>query len=116
MDRLNHLPSALKNSLEERCLLKVISGLSNFDGVSVERIARAAGSGGADLLDVACDPALVRIAIEASDLPICVSAVDPNLFPQAVAAGAAAAAVATTIGISSKIIKQALKEFKGVQR
>ena len=28
----------------------------------------------------------------------------------------AAAAVATTIGISSKIIKQALKEFKGVQR
>ncbi len=28
----------------------------------------------------------------------------------------AAAAVATTIGISSKIIKQGLKEFKGVQR
>ncbi len=88
MDRLKHLPSSLQNSLEGRCLLKVISGLSNFDPISVEMISSAAGSGGADLIDVACDPDLVRIAIEASDLPICVSAVEPELFPEVVDAGA----------------------------
>jgi hypothetical protein len=38
---------------------------------------------------VACDPALVQLAAEVSGLPICVSAVDPELFPAAVAAGAA---------------------------
>ena len=38
---------------------------------------------------MACDPALVRLAAEVSGLPICVSAVDPELFPAAVAAGAA---------------------------
>jgi len=38
---------------------------------------------------VACDPALVRLAAAVSGLPICVSAVDPDLFPAAVEAGAA---------------------------
>jgi hypothetical protein len=41
------------------------------------------------VIDVACDPALVKLAAEVSGLPICVSAVDPELFPAAVAAGAA---------------------------
>jgi hypothetical protein len=67
----------------------VIAGLTNFDAASVERISRAAGLGGADLIDVACDPALVQCAAAVSGLPICVSAVDPELFPAAVAAGAA---------------------------
>jgi hypothetical protein len=87
--RLALLPSSLQAALVERRLLKVIAGLTNFDAAAVERISRAAGQGGADLLDVACDPALVRLAAEVSGLPICVSAVDPELFPAAVAAGAA---------------------------
>ena len=67
----------------------MIAGLNNFDAPSVARIARAAAAGGADLLDVACDPALVALVREvAPALPICVSAVDPELFPAAVAAGA----------------------------
>lgn len=66
----------------------MIAGLTNFDAVGVARIARAAGRGGADLIDIACDPGLVRTAA-ASGLPICVSAVDPELFPAAVEAGAA---------------------------
>ena len=50
---------------------------------------RAAGRGGADLIDVACDPALVRLAIEASGgVPVCVSSVEPEQFPAAVDAGA----------------------------
>ena len=89
MSRLAQLPASLCTALVERRALKVIAGLTNFDAASVERISRAAGLGGADLIDVACDPALVRLAAEVSGLPICVSAVDPELFPAAVAAGAA---------------------------
>ena len=89
MSRLAHLSAPLRTALVERRALKVIAGLTNFDTASVVRISRAAGLGGADLIDVACDPELVRLAAEASGLPICVSAVDPELFPAAVAAGAA---------------------------
>jgi hypothetical protein len=89
MSRLAQLPASLRTALAERRALKVIAGLTNFDAASVERISRAAGQGGADLIDVACDPELVRLAAGVSGLPICVSAVDPELFPAAVAAGAA---------------------------
>jgi hypothetical protein len=89
MSRLAQLPAPLRTALTERRALKVIAGLTNFDAGSVGRISRAAGLGGADLIDVACDPTLVRLAAEVSGLPICVSAVDPELFPAAVAAGAA---------------------------
>jgi len=88
MARLHHLPSALHQSLKQRSLLKVISGLSNFDAASVEMVSRAAGFGGADLLDVACSPDLVQLAIEVSGLPVCVSAVEPELFSKALDAGA----------------------------
>ena len=59
MSRLQQLPAALQRSLEQRSTLKVIACLMNFDAESVGRIARATGHGGADLVDVACDPALV---------------------------------------------------------
>ncbi len=89
MTRLSSLPSPLARAIEERRLLKVIAGLTNHDGPSVLAIARAAAAGGADLVDIACDPELVRqVAKAAPGLPICVSAVDPELFPAAVAAGA----------------------------
>ncbi len=86
--RLHSLPIELQKSLQQHSLLKIISGLDNFERLSVECVAFAAGQGGADLLDVACDPDLVRLAIEVSGLPVCVSAVEPNLFPAAVSAGA----------------------------
>ncbi len=88
MARLQFLPSSLQQSLQKRSLLKVIAGLSNFDAVSVEKVSRAASNGGADLLDVACQPDLVRLARDVSGLPVCVSAVDPELFPEAIEAGA----------------------------
>jgi thiamine monophosphate synthase len=84
------LPQSLRQALERRKLLKVIAGLTNREEISVLRIARAARAGGADLIDVACDPSLVRqVASTCPELPICVSAVDPELFPGAMAAGAA---------------------------
>ena len=89
MSRLDRLPASLRTALAEKRALKVIAGLTNFDAASVELISRAAGLGGADLIDVACDAELVQLAASVSGLPICVSAVDPELFPAAVAAGAA---------------------------
>ena len=89
MSRLQQLPVALQRSLEQRSTLKVIAGLMNFDAASVAMVARAAGHGGADLIDVACDAELVRLAIEASGgVPVCVSSVEPEQFPAAVTAGA----------------------------
>ncbi|MEB3334276.1 MAG: DUF561 domain-containing protein [Cyanobacteriota bacterium] len=89
MSRHSSLPAPLQEALGQRRLLKVIAGLTNRDQRSVERIARAAAAGGADLLDLACDPDLVgHIQGLVPGLPLCVSAVDPELFPPAVVAGA----------------------------
>ena len=89
MSRLQQLPAALRNSLEQRSALKVIAGLMTFDADRVALVSRAAGRGGADLLDVACDPSLVQLAFqESAGVPVCVSSVEPELFPAAVAAGA----------------------------
>ncbi len=88
MTRLQTLPVALQKRIQNRSLLKVISGLNNFNPESVFRISKAAGLGGADLLDIACEPKLVELALEASNLPVCVSSVEPQLFPHAVKAGA----------------------------
>ncbi|CAM9323757.1 unnamed protein product [Hapterophycus canaliculatus] len=68
--------------------LKVISGLNKFDADLVSKVARAAAAGGGTHIDIACDPELVRAAKAVSDVPVCVSAVDPELFPACVAAGA----------------------------
>jgi len=90
MTRLSLLPAALRRSLDQRSTLKVIAGLMNFDAASVARVARAAGLGGADLIDVACDPELVALALQVSGgVPVCVSSVESDQFPAAVAAGAA---------------------------
>ena len=88
MTRLQTLPVSFQKSIQNRSLLKVISGLNNFNSESVVRISKAADLGGADLLDIACSPELVALAVEASNIPVCVSAVEPKLFPDAVKAGA----------------------------
>jgi hypothetical protein len=89
MARLSSLPVTLRHAIHERRALKVIAGLSCFDAAAVERVARAAAAGGADLVDIACDPDLVALVRRVCpELPVCVSAVDPELFPAAVAAGA----------------------------
>ncbi len=88
MTRLQTLPVSIQKSLQNRSFLKVISGLNNFNPESVFRISKAAGLGGADLLDIACDPQLVELAAEASNIPICVSSVEPKLFREAFQAGA----------------------------
>ncbi len=88
MSLINLLPQKIQEELSHKSLLKVISGLDNFEPKSVHKISEAAFLGGADLIDIACKPALVESAIEISSLPICVSSVDPKLFINSVKAGA----------------------------
>ncbi len=78
----------LQNALALGRALKIISGLNNFDADRVAAVVRAADRGGATFVDIAADPNLVRMAKQLTNLPICVSAVDPSLFVTAVNAGA----------------------------
>ena len=80
--------SNLQQALANQTALKIISGLTNFNAAHVVDIVKAADQGGATFVDIAADAEIVRLAKAATDLPICVSAVDPAAFLAAVAAGA----------------------------
>jgi hypothetical protein len=79
---------SLQRALAQRNALKVISGLTNFEAQRVAAVVKAADRGGATFVDIAADPALVRMSKQITHLPICVSAVEPEKFVEAVAAGA----------------------------
>lgn len=72
----------------EKRALKIIAGLQNLDKENVASVVTAADKGGATHVDIACDPELVKLAISLTNLPVCVSSVDPAAFPAAVEAGA----------------------------
>lgn len=78
----------LQKAFDKGPILKVISGLNNFDAKSVAATVKAAELGGATFVDIAADPDLVRMVRDLTNLPICVSAVEPHKFVTAVAAGA----------------------------
>lgn len=78
----------LQPAFAQSRVLKVISGLMNFDADRVEAVVKAADRGGATFVDIAADPRLVQRAREVTSLPICVSAVEPEKFVAAVKAGA----------------------------
>jgi deoxyribose-phosphate aldolase len=78
----------LQTAFQQRNALKIISGLTNFDGDRVAAVVKAADRGGATFVDIAADPDLVRLAKRLTSLPVCVSAVVPEQFVAAVAAGA----------------------------
>jgi hypothetical protein len=78
----------LQQALASGKALKVISGLNNFDGAKVAAIVKAAELGGATFVDIAASAELVRDIRQITNLPICVSAVEPELFVTAFEAGA----------------------------
>lgn len=82
------MSSRLLQALEQGRALKVISGLTNFNGDRVAAVVRAADRGGATFVDIAADANLVRLARHNTVLPICVSAVEPEKFVACVDAGA----------------------------
>ena len=79
---------SLQRAFFNRNALKVISGLNNFNPKNVAATVQAAHHGGATFIDIAADPALVKTVKLLTNLPICVSAVDPEKFVTSVDAGA----------------------------
>jgi len=82
------LNSSLQQALRQRRALKVISGLNNFNIQNVTAVVKAAQAGGATFVDIAADVKLIRHVRQLINLPICVSAVEPQLLVDAVSAGA----------------------------
>ena len=80
--------SKLQRAFEQGRALKIISGLNNFDAANVAAVVKAADLGGATFVDIAADRDLVLMAKQLTNLPICVSAVEPQKFVAAVEAGA----------------------------
>lgn len=80
--------SQLTVALTQKNALKVISGLNNFDRDRVSAVVKAAEAGGATFVDIAAQPSLVEAVRDLTNLPICVSAVEPELFVSAINAGA----------------------------
>jgi hypothetical protein len=80
--------SRLELAFAQKKALKVISGLNNFNFAKVAAVVKAAEAGSATFVDIAAAPDLVAHIRQLTNLPICVSAVEPELFVSAVAAGA----------------------------
>lgn len=80
--------SSLAQALNQQTALKVISGLNNFDRDRVSAVVKAAEAGGATFVDIAASADLVETVRKLTDLPICVSAIEPELFVRAIEAGA----------------------------
>lgn len=80
--------STLQSALAQGRALKIISGLNNFDATNVAAVINAADRGGATFVDIAADADLIRMAKQLTDLPICVSAVEPEQFVMAIESGA----------------------------
>ena len=78
----------LQSAVTQRRAIKIISGLNNFDIAHVTAVVKAAEQGGATFVDIAADADLIRTVRQSIQLPICVSAVEPEKFVEAVAAGA----------------------------
>lgn len=78
----------LHAAFDQKSALKIISGLVNFDANNVLAVAKAAQHGGATFVDIAADADIVRLVREHTELPICVSAIDPEAFREPLAAGA----------------------------
>ena len=78
----------LEGAFQHQDVLKVISGLNNFDRAKVSQVIKAASAGGATFVDIAADAALVQMAKDITSLPVCVSAVEPDAFVPCVDAGA----------------------------
>ena len=78
----------LKQDLCNRKVIKIISGLSNFNLASIIKTIKAAEISGATYIDVASNPKLVKVLKSVTNLPICVSSIEPQDLYNCLLAGA----------------------------
>lgn len=80
--------SNLQEAIANRNILKIISGINNFDITKVLKITKAAEQGGATYIDMAANDVLVKTVRRNSTLPICVSSINPDLIYRCINNGA----------------------------
>lgn len=79
----------LTDAFQSRTFLKVISGIANFDARQAVEMAEAGHIGGAQAIDVAADPALIReVRRQFPDLLLFVSSLEPEKLATAAELGA----------------------------
>lgn len=78
----------LKEKFLRRQVVKVITGLSNFNINDVMKKVKAAEIAGATYVDIAANPSLVSLVKSFSHIPICVSSINPRDLYRCVVAGA----------------------------
>ena len=76
------------NSLKNKNLVKIISGIQNYDKQKSLYVAMASEMGGATALDICDDPEIIRPLRALVQLPIFVSSMDPIKLVAAVSLGA----------------------------
>lgn len=85
---MNLFNSDLKNKCIEKKVIKVITGLNNFNINDISKKVKAAELGGATYIDVAAHPDIVLESKLWTDLPICVSSIDPISLYKCILVGA----------------------------
>jgi len=85
---MNKHHTRLKQLLTEKRLVKVISGINNFDPERVAQVVRSAAVAGAGAVDVAARHDIVLLARQITDLPVFASSINPQDLAVAVANGA----------------------------
>nr|YP_010713765.1 hypothetical protein P2030_pgp092 [Galdieria phlegrea]WDA99847.1 hypothetical protein GAPH629S_115 [Galdieria phlegrea] len=91
MNLLNYkikLPAKIKEDLVKRNILKIITGLNNFNIDKISNICIAANKGNATYIDIASDSYLIKSIKQITNLPICASSIIPEELYQSVKAGA----------------------------
>nr|YP_010338487.1 hypothetical protein MW432_pgp144 [Rhodaphanes brevistipitata]UNJ18437.1 hypothetical protein [Rhodaphanes brevistipitata] len=78
----------LKQAILERKVLKIISGINNFDLKNIINIINAAHISKATYIDIAANEILIKEIKNLTNLPICVSTIDPSIIYKCIAAGA----------------------------
>lgn len=78
----------LNASFANKQVIKVISGINNFNINEILKVVNAAEIGGATYIDIAANPFLVTFIKKLTDLPICVSSINSQDLLDCVCQGA----------------------------
>ncbi|BDE17631.1 hypothetical protein GpartN1_CHLp125 (chloroplast) [Galdieria partita] len=81
------IPNRIKQDLEKKKILKLITGLNNFNLNKIYNICIAASRNGVTYIDISSDPYLIKAIKKITDLPICASSILPEELYQSVEAG-----------------------------
>nr|QCI05148.1 hypothetical protein [Centroceras clavulatum] len=78
----------LKNSFTNKQVIKIISGINNFNTSNIVKYVKTCEISNATYVDIAADPTIVSFVKKISNLPICVSSINIKSLYNSVLAGA----------------------------